>query len=219
MNSNKKLFAAIMSALFLSACASTQTSDTATANTSKTEMEAKQVMASDLDARTQALNEREAQLASAQAELDAQRSNTSAMSASTAGSGQLLPPKAKAGECYARVWVKPTYRTNSETILVSEASEKFATTPAQYETVTEEVLVKEASFYMEPIPAVYGTETETLLVSEGQMFWSVDLQKNAAPASDELLAAAKNHGIDLDLALVTMSITSLHNTKLFQSKY
>ncbi len=113
---------------------------------------------------------------------------------------KLLPPKAKAGECYARVWVKPTYRTNSETILVSEASEKVTTSPAQYETVTEEVLVKEARFYMEPVPAVYGTEKETRLVEEGQRLWKVGLERNAAPASDELLAAAKNHGINLDAA-------------------
>ncbi|MFK7794854.1 MAG: peptidoglycan-binding protein [Gammaproteobacteria bacterium] len=199
MNNNKKLLAAIVSALFLSACASTQTSDTATTDTSKAEMEAKQAMVtSDLEARAQALNEREAQLARAQAELDKATSMTAIPS--TTGNDQLLPPKAKAGECYARVWVKPTYKTNSETILVSEASEKVTTTPAQYETVTEEVLVKEASFYMEPIPAVYGTEKETRLISEGQKFWSVDLQKNAAPASDELLTAAKNHGINLDAA-------------------
>ena len=79
---------------------------------------------------------KEAQLSRAQAELDAQRANSSSMPALSA-SEKLLPPKAKAGECYARIWVKPTYVTNSESILVSEASEKVTTTPARYETVTE----------------------------------------------------------------------------------
>jgi len=144
-------------------------------------MEAKEaMMASDLDKRAQALNEKEAHLTRAQAELDSQQSKSASMSMSS-DNGQLLPPKAKAGECYARIWVKPTYRTNSETILVSE-----------------EVLVKEASFYMEPVPAAYATEKEARLVEEGQKFWSVDLERNAAPASDELLTAANNHGINLD---------------------
>ena len=191
---NNKLLAAIISALFLSACASTQTSDSVNADTKQEAM-----LAADLEKRAQELNEREAQLSRAQANLDAQRANANSTPAPS-NNEQLLPPKAKAGECYARVWVKPTYRTNSETILVSEASEKVTTIPAKYETVTEEVLVKEASFYMEPVAAVYDTVKETRVVEEGQRYWSVDLSKDAAPASDELLSAAQNHGINLDAA-------------------
>ncbi len=62
------------------------------------------------------------------------------------------------------------------------------------------MLVKEASFYMQPVPVVYGTEKESRLVEEGQKFWSVNLEKSAAPAIHELLAAAKNHGINLESA-------------------
>ncbi len=194
MDNNKKLIAAMISALFVSACASTQTSDSVNADTQQEAM-----MVSDIEKRTQQLNEREAQLSRAQAELDTQRANSSSMTAPSSIE-QLLPPKAIAGECYARVWVKPTYVTNNATILVSEASEKVSTSPAEYETVTEQVLVKEASSYMNTVPAVYGTETESRLVEEGQRSWRVDLGKSAAPASDELLAAAENHGINLDSA-------------------
>ena len=114
--------------------------------------------------------------------------------------GDLLPPNAKTGECYARIWVPPTYRDLSKEVLVSEESEKVDIIPAEYGYVDETVLVKEASSRLETVPAVYGTETETILVKEATRDWRVNLDKNSALASEEVLAAAKNHGIDLDSA-------------------
>lgn len=193
MKTKNKLFATAIAVSFLSACASTQTAtDTSAVDTNTT-------LQSELDEKNRMLAEREAQLARAQAALDSEKSKSESMSSPvmTSSEGDLLPPKAKAGECYARVWVEPTYRTNSETILVSEASEKVNIIPAKYAMATEQVLVKEASYYMEPVPATYGKEKETRLIEDGRRFWAVGLDRNSAPASDELLQAAKNHGIDL----------------------
>lgn len=110
----------------------------------------------------------------------------------------LLPPEAKSGECYARVWVPATYKNVAKQVLVKEASERVEVVPAKYDWGTETVLVKEASSRLEKVPAVYGTEQEKILVREAQRVWKTDLAKDAAPASDELLTAARNHGIDLD---------------------
>lgn len=78
----------------------------------------------------------------------------------------LLPVQAKAGECYARVFVPPSYRTKSEQLLKAEASERVEIIPAKYGMVEERVLVKEASERLEVIPATYRTVEERVLVSE-----------------------------------------------------
>jgi len=77
---------------------------------------------------------------------------------------EMLPPNAKPGECYARVYVPPTYRIREEQMLKKQASERVEVVPAQYEWVEERVLVKEASQRMEVIPATYGWKEETVLV-------------------------------------------------------
>jgi hypothetical protein len=112
----------------------------------------------------------------------------------------LLPPKAKVGECYARVWVEPTYKQEAIEVKVREESERIQLTDAKYSWGQKEVLVSEASSRLEVIPAVYGTETETLLVKEERNIWKTDLANNAAPASEKLLATAKAGGINLESA-------------------
>jgi len=78
----------------------------------------------------------------------------------------LLPPNAKPGECYARVYVPPTYKTVTEERLKRAASERLEVIPSEYEWVEEKVLVKQASERLETIPAVYGWEEEQVLVKE-----------------------------------------------------
>jgi hypothetical protein len=75
-----------------------------------------------------------------------------------------FPPNAKPGECYARVFVPPTYKTETETILVKDASERLEIIPARYEWVAEKVLVKEASERLEIVPATYDWVMESVLV-------------------------------------------------------
>lgn len=150
----------------------------------------------DLDRRSAELDAREAQLNA--------RANQGALPADAALAGDLLPPNAAPGECYARVWVEPEYTTRTEQVLSSEASTSINVIPAQYETVTETVLVSAASSRIETIPAVYGEEQETIKVRDGKKVWRVAAQNKAAPASQALLAAASAHGIDLDNASVGM---------------
>ena len=75
-----------------------------------------------------------------------------------------LPPNAKPGECYARVFVPPTYKTETAEIVTREASERVEIIPARYEKVTEQVLVREPSTKVEVIPAVYESVEEKILV-------------------------------------------------------
>ena len=110
----------------------------------------------------------------------------------------LLPPNAKTGECYARVWVPASYRSLEKQMLVSEESERVEVIPAAYAWAEETVLSKGASSRLESIPAVYGTEKETIKIREATRLWRTNLGNNAPPASNELLATAGKHGINLD---------------------
>lgn len=149
--------------------------------------------AAELDAREQQLNAR-----------SGVASDGSQLPVDAALGGDLLPPNAAPGECYARVWVDAEYETRQERVLVSQASNKIEVIPAQYETVTETVEIGAASSRLETIPAVYGTETEQILIRDSRRLWRVGTSDNDAPASNALLTAATNHGIDLDSARVGM---------------
>jgi peptidoglycan hydrolase-like protein with peptidoglycan-binding domain len=182
----------VATTLVLSGCSTTGNTNS---NASLSQTEA--VRLADLDQRTADLDAREAQL-------NARADNASGLPADAARAGDLLPPNAAAGECYARVWVQPEYSTRSEQVLSSEASTKIKVIPAQYETVTQTVLVSAASSRIETTPAVYGSEQESIKIRDGRQIWRVANEKAAAPASDALLAAATAHGIDLGNASVGM---------------
>lgn len=197
MKTTKQLKIAVLSAAVAFATGCT------TVGTSNDDLQARNA---ELDRRAQMLDEREAALAAAQSSGQAATSAeaSSAGGMSVANSGDLLPPNAAPGECYARVWVDAEYDTQEERVLVSEESTEITVIPAQYETVTETVEVVAASSRLETTPAVYGTESEEVLVSPASRTWRIELDQNAAPASDALLATAANHGIDLDSAEVGM---------------
>lgn len=87
-------------------------------------------------------------------------------SASTSAESELLPPNAKPGECYARVLVPATYKSESKDVLQKQASYRLEVAPAKHEWVEERVLVKEASETAKLIPAKYDWVTEKVLVKE-----------------------------------------------------
>lgn len=77
---------------------------------------------------------------------------------------ELLPPNAKAGECYARVFVPPVYKTISEMALRKEASERLLIEEPKFETVEERVMVKAASERLETVPATFEWVEERVLI-------------------------------------------------------
>lgn len=182
-------------ALAITACSTTETSsDISSASTSSS---------SEIAARESALKQRELELMKREAKLESQLSSHS--SASFAGGQEpLLPPYAKPGECYARVFVPPTYVTEQETIKIKDETENVRLIPAEYRWVEKDILVQEASSKVEIIPAVFGQEKETILVKEARNIWRTDLRNDAPPASDKLLAAATSGGVDLDGAKAGM---------------
>jgi len=110
----------------------------------------------------------------------------------------LIPPNAKAGECYAKVVIPAKYKTVEERVLVQEASNKISVIPAKYEWVEEKIEMTPASKKLITVPATYKKVTEVVEVKPASKSWHVNLRKHAAPVSKEILVAAKLKGVDLD---------------------
>ncbi len=109
----------------------------------------------------------------------------------------LLPTAAKAGECYARVWKEPTYRTFDEKVLVRAQSEALKIQPAQYVTVEEKVMLTPETTKLVAKPAVYKTVTEKVLVSEAEKAWRVQASPRAAFAPKDIVERAGKNGVEL----------------------
>jgi len=119
--------------------------------------------------KTKMLESREAELAARAAELDKRetmikQAGTKPAAGANYGAGDLLPPGAKPGQCFTRLWVPPTYDTITERMLVEEASERIEIIPAKYGTKKQRVLVKEASEKLVTVPATFKTVKERVLV-------------------------------------------------------
>jgi len=113
----------------------------------------------------------------------------------------LIPPNAKAGECYAKVVIPAKYKTVDKRVLIQEASNRISIIPAKYKWVDEKVEVTPISKKLKTIPAVYKRVTETIEVKPAERSWHTSLKHNSAPVSKEILVAAKLKGIALDKAV------------------
>ena len=123
---------------------------------------------SELASAQQTITQRNAALAAREAEIKAAARNAAQAPlqpvATGAGDDQLLPPQAKAGECYARVYTPPKYKVVSERVLKNAETSKVEIIPARYEKGAERVLVRAESKKIQVVPATYKTVTERVLV-------------------------------------------------------
>ena len=97
------------------------------------------------------------------------RSNPSVLAGAFANGLNLTD--AKVGNCYAEYLIPAQYKTETQQVLKSEASQKIEIIPAKYELVDEKILVKEASSKLVEVPAVYETVTEKVLVKPATTEW------------------------------------------------
>jgi hypothetical protein len=129
-------------------------------------------------------------------------------------------PNARAGECYAKVFIPPTYTTDSqrilkraaqerieiiparyetgeETVTVREASKKLEIVPATYETVEERVLVRPESKRLVEVPAVYGDETERVLKRAAYTTWKPGRNAAAGAGAGAKVRETRGSGEDI----------------------
>eukprot|EP00456_Euglypha_rotunda_P001881 TRINITY_DN10376_c0_g1_i2.p1 TRINITY_DN10376_c0_g1~~TRINITY_DN10376_c0_g1_i2.p1 ORF type:complete len:155 (-),score=31.34 TRINITY_DN10376_c0_g1_i2:11-475(-) len=85
--------------------------------------------------------------------------------AQTMMSDAALPLNARPGECYARVYTAPQFKTTTDTVIKKAASERVNVIPERYEWTEETVMTKPASERIaQVIPAEYRWEEEQVLV-------------------------------------------------------
>lgn len=87
---------------------------------------------------------------------------------------QDLPPNAKPGECYAKVFIPEQFGTKTETVCTREASERLEIVPAVYDWVEERVLAKEASSHLEEVPAEFAHKQLNIQTDPGHSGWHVE---------------------------------------------
>jgi hypothetical protein len=80
-------------------------------------------------------------------------------------------PEARAGDCWALVFLPPETKTVKERVCVKEATEQIEVVPAKYEWVEERVCVKDASKHLEVDAAEYATEEKRVTLHPGQTQW------------------------------------------------
>jgi hypothetical protein len=85
-----------------------------------------------------------------------------------------LPPSARPGECFAKVFVPAEFKTVSERVCVREASERVEIVPAKYEWVEERVCVKEPCKRLVEVPARYETKQVTVETGPSHTDWVVN---------------------------------------------
>lgn len=160
-----------VAALFAAGCETTgvygggsSDTTTTTTTTSSSTSSAEAARLAQLERENASLRSQNSQL---QTDVASARTAASSASSSTQrvsiGGNADLPP-AKPGECYARILIPASYKTTTEKVVDSEASERLEIIPAQYEWVEERVLVEEAGERIEVIPGTYKTVTESVVV-------------------------------------------------------
>lgn len=188
------LLAAFLAAMTLAAC---QTSQTTMAETEApaAEMSEEEKIAAEMAA------EREANLAEYERQKKMAMENDSQPAAAApapvmqSGSGDLYPPNARPGECYARMLIPGETRTITEKVLKKEASERVEIIPATYKTVTKRVLVRPETSKLVSVPAKYGTKSERIQVSAATTVWKKGAGTMAAGAGSGAAGGASASAI------------------------
>lgn len=107
-------------------------------------------------------------------------------------------PNAQAGECYAKVLTPAKYETQTEQVVVREASETIKVIPASYRWEEQRVLTSEASSQLKVIPASYGTEKVTYEISPASTYWVSGSRASNVPANPSMLRVASLGGANID---------------------
>jgi hypothetical protein len=111
-----------------------------------------------------------------------------------AGAG-LLPPNARAGECYAKVMVPAIYKTVDEKVVVADASQKIEVIPAKYEWTEVRVPVQQESEKLVAVPASFKTIEEKVEIEAAHTEWRKGPGAKARAAGGQMVTAALAVGL------------------------
>lgn len=195
--------AVAMTLAMTGACSNNKTTTTAGASAAEQEYESKLRA---LREREAALSARETHAGNMKPEVivkEVVREVSVPAPAQAAMSGNmLLPPNAKPGECYARVWIAPQFKTVTERVLAKEAAERLEVIPAKYGYEEQRVLVSEAAETLTAVPATYKQQSERIRVRDEDLYWTFGTSgpasakgSKAKRADDRRLSIARTNGL------------------------
>jgi len=109
-------------------------------------------------------------------------------------------PEAEAGECYVKALVPPSYKQETVSQVVKEASEQFAVVPAQFGPDTERLLLKDASTQITVTEPEYKQNEYQITVSEATREYVRGSAESKVAASSGMLFDVESSGINLEEA-------------------
>lgn len=187
------LLAAYLAAMILAGCQTTTETAESMEKPQMTEEEMiAEEMAKEREANMAEYERAKKEKAMAMEKGDSMPASSPAMSSA---SGDLYPPNARPGECYARMLIPGESRTVTEKVIKKEASDRVEIVPAKYKTVTKRVLVKPETTELVSVPAKYGTKTEKVQVSAAQTVWKKGAGELAAGAGTGAGGGTSAHAI------------------------
>jgi len=95
---------------------------------------------------------------------------SSALIAAARAAGMNLEA-AKSGSCFYEFYAAPQYKTVSEKVLATAASQRILTQPAVLKSGTKRILVTPASTKLVKVPATYKTVTDRIQVAPAKKVW------------------------------------------------
>ena len=109
-------------------------------------------------------------------------------------------PAAEAGECYVKALVPASYKQESVSRVLKEASESFTVLPATFTSDTETLLMKDASTEITVTEPEYKTNDYEIIVAEATREFVRDSADGTIAASPGLLFDLESSGFDMDEA-------------------
>jgi predicted proteasome-type protease len=99
------------------------------------------------------------------------------------------------GQCFARVMEPAKYETETEKVLVREASQKVEIAPAKLEWTQEQIVVKDAMDKLVAVAPEYETVTETIELEPARQVWRAGSSAKAPLGKLTTIAAATKLGL------------------------
>ena len=109
-------------------------------------------------------------------------------------------PEAEAGECYVKALVPPSYKQETVSQVVKEASEQFSVVAAQFGPDTERLLLKDASTQITVTEPQYKQNEYQITVTEATREYVRGSADSTVIASSGMLFDVESSGINLDTA-------------------
>jgi len=109
-------------------------------------------------------------------------------------------PEAQAGECYVKALVPPSYKQETVSQIVKEASEQFTVVPAQFGDDTQRLLLKDESTEITVTQPEYKENEYQITVAEATREYVRGSADGTVAASSGMLFDVEATGIDLDAA-------------------